>query len=577
MEMNFLNKFEKTILLKHDFEMRKLIHGLALDVGSGVNPLMAAHVLCDVVKKCVSRKDRRGRVCSPLLTYGKPFVQCDAHFLPFKDKAFDFVHCSHVLEHLEDPKKAYRELKRVGKSGYIETPTWLQEIFFYSLRAHKWVISKRNNGLYYQKPKRRILLPHTENLIARPRYWNFIYQVLNLIYRFVDENFHIFRNRFYRARANKAMKVTILSNSKGGLFTATMQWAKELARKGCDVNIFFLTKSEEAKRLVSSKHIHLNYFTISSLFPNLRALVDFLIRDHPDIIHINFALFGPLAIFKKYVFKTPFIYTSHGLPEPWLEPSLVYKIAYTFEHYLLRFVAFHSSVVVAVSNYVKEMLKKGYDVDSEVIYHGIDADRFKSKNNTQSKRKLGYSETDFIVLYVGKLHPYKDPITLIKAISEVAKKNANLHLVMIGDGELYPEVEKKISKLNLSNHVRLVRRVDNRTLKTLYDTADMFVLPSVSEAFGMALLEAMASGLPVIASNSGACPEVVGNAGLLFNHGDYTDLAEKIITLSFDKGLSRKLAIAGLKRVKDEFCWKDKINQYWGLYRITIQHLCGEK
>jgi SAM-dependent methyltransferase len=191
-EMNFINKFEKKILLKHDFEMIKMIHGLTLDVGSGVNPLMAAHVLCDV-----SRKDRRDGGGSPLLTYGKPFVQCDAQFLPFKDKAFDFVHCSHVLEHLENPKKAYKELKRVGKSGYIETPTWLQENFFYSLRAHKWIISKRYNRLYYQKPKRRILLPHTENLVARPGCWNFVYQVLNLIYRFLDKNFHVFRNEFY--------------------------------------------------------------------------------------------------------------------------------------------------------------------------------------------------------------------------------------------------------------------------------------------------------------------------------------------------------------------------------------------
>jgi len=368
------------------------------------------------------------------------------------------------------------------------------------------------------------------------------------------------------------MKVTILSNSKGGVFTVTLQWAKGLARKGCDINIFFLTQSKEAKRLVPSEHIRFYYFTTSNFLLNLRALVTFLVHDQPDVIHINFAWFAPLAIFKKWAFKTPFIYTLHGIPQPWLEPSLLYKIAYTTEHCLLPFGASRASAVVAVSNYVKEMLKKRYGVDSEVIYHGIDADKFRPKNKTESKRKLGYKETHFIILFVGKLHPYKDPLTLIKAISIAVERNANLHLVMIGDGELYTELEKEISKLNLSNHVRLFRRVDNQTLEMLYDVADVFVLPSVDEAFGMVLLEAMASGLPVIASNSGACPEVITNAGILFNRGDCTDLAEKIITLSSDKGLSRKLAKAGLKRVKDEFCWKDKIHQYWELYRITIQH-----
>jgi glycosyltransferase involved in cell wall biosynthesis len=366
------------------------------------------------------------------------------------------------------------------------------------------------------------------------------------------------------------MKVTILSNSKGGVFTVTMQWAKGLARKGCDVNIFFLTQSKEARHLVSSERIHFYYFTTSFFLPNLRALITFLIHDNPDVIHINFAWFGPLAIFKKCMFKTPFIYTLHGLPQPWLEPLLMYKIAYTIEHGLLCFVASQSSVVVAVSNYVKEMLKKRYGVDSEVIYHGIDADRFKPENKIQSRRELGYKETDFIVLFVGKMHPYKDPLTLIKAISVAVKKNANLHLVMIGDGELYTEVEKEISKLNLSSHVRLFRRVDDQTLEMLYDAADMFVLPSVNEAFGMTLLEAMASGLPVIASNSGACPEVVGNAGIIFNQGDHRDLAEKIMELFHDEELSKKLARASLKRAKETFSWEDKIHHYFRLYKGAI-------
>jgi len=364
------------------------------------------------------------------------------------------------------------------------------------------------------------------------------------------------------------MKVTILSNSKGGVLTATMQWADGLARKSCNINIFFLTQSEQARRLMSSDSIHFEYFTFSNFLPNPRAIINFL-RDRPDIVHINFAWFGPLAIFKKWTFKTPFIYTSHGLPQPWLEPSLAYKIAYTIEHCLVRFVASRSSVVVAISKYVKEVLKERYDVDSEVIYHGIEAERFKPKNKRRNKPKLAYKEMDFIILYVGKLHPYKDPLTLIKAISMAVEKNANLHLVMIGDGELYTEVEKEISKLNLSNYVRLFRHVDNQMLEMLYDAADVFVLPSVNEAFGMVLLEAMASGLPLIVSNSGACPEVVGNAGILFNPGNYSELAEKILCLSQEKELLRKLGEAGMKRVRETFSWEDKIDQYLKLYKIT--------
>jgi glycosyltransferase involved in cell wall biosynthesis len=365
------------------------------------------------------------------------------------------------------------------------------------------------------------------------------------------------------------MKVTILSNSKGGVFTVTMQWAKGLARKGCDVNIFFLTQSKEAKRLVPSEHIRFHYFTTSNFLLNLRAIFKFLIHDRPDVIHTNFASLGLLAIFKKYVFKTPFIFTSHGIPESWLQLSLSDKIAYTIEYYLLPLVTSQSSTVVAVSKYVKDMLKKRYNVDSEVIYHGIDANIFKPKNKAQSKRKLGYKEKDFVILSIGKLHPSKDPLTLIKAISKAVEKNASLRLIMIGDGELYEEAKNEIRKRNLSNYTKLLNYVDSEKLHIWYAAADIFVLPSVGEAFGMTLLEAMASGVPVIASNSGACPEVIGNAGILFNQGNYTKLAEKILFLSHEKELSRKLREAGLKRVREIFSWEDKIDQYLKLYKIT--------
>ena len=366
------------------------------------------------------------------------------------------------------------------------------------------------------------------------------------------------------------MQVTILSNSKGGVFAVTMQWAKGLIRKGCDVNIFFLLHSRETKNLTPSKHMHFNYFTGPFFIPNLRTFIAFLVYDHPNIVHTNFAWLGPLAIFKKWIFKTHFIYTIHGLPQPWLESSLLYKIAYTIEHSLLHFVASQSSVVVAVSYYVKEMLKKQYSIESEVIYHGIDADRFRPMHKAGNKRMLQYEENDFLVLFVGKMHPAKDPLTLVRSIHEVIKENKNVHLAMIGDGELYQEVRDEVLKLDLSGNVKLLGQMNHVKLQLWYNAAELFVLTSISESFGMTLLEAMASGLPIIASNSTACPEVVGNAGLLFTQGDYNDLARKIVRLVSDDNLLRILRDRSLKRVRRVFSWNDKIDKYYELYRKTI-------
>jgi len=363
------------------------------------------------------------------------------------------------------------------------------------------------------------------------------------------------------------LKVTILSNSRGGVFTATASWVKGLVNKGCDVNVFFLIQSEEAKTLMSSERTHFHYFTASSFFPNLHAFYSFLIRNRPNVLQINFAWFGPLAILKSIAFHTRFILTLHGLPQPWLEPSLFYKIAYTVEHCLLRFVASRSAVVVVVSKYVKKMLKKRYDVDSEVIYHGINSEGYELGNRTEARKKIGYKKTDFIVLFVGKMHPIKDPLTPVRAIHKVVEMNENVHLVMIGEGNLQNQVENEIRKLDLSEHVRFLGLVNHKELKLWYSAANALVLASQNEAFGMVLLEAMASGLPIIASSSGACPEVLGKAGLIFSQGDCEDLARKIMKLASDKELSRTLRNTGLRRVKKVFSWDDKVEKYWKLFR----------
>ena len=162
-------------------------------------------------------------------------------------------------------------------------------------------------------------------------------------------------------------------------------------------------------------------------------------------------------------------------------------------------------------------------------------------------------------------------LNLIRRILECLEMLRLEGFIKCNNGELYQKVHNEISKKNILSRVRLFRHVSDEKLRILYDAADLFVLTSVGEAFGMTLLEAMASGVPVIASNSGACPEVIGNAGILFNQGNYTELAKKILFLSHEKELSRKLREAVLKRVRETFSWEDKIDQYLKLYKITCQ------
>ena len=140
---------------------RKLYHARALgvgprdtvlDVGSGHGPNWRANVLCD--KFAGDATERLGSaLASPA---GRPFVIGDALHLPFRDQAFDFVVCSHVLEHVEDPEQMLRELSRVARRGYIETPSRIWEKL-HSLAIHRWLISLEEGRLVLEQKARPVL------------------------------------------------------------------------------------------------------------------------------------------------------------------------------------------------------------------------------------------------------------------------------------------------------------------------------------------------------------------------------------------------------------------------------------
>jgi hypothetical protein len=123
------------------------IRGLILDVGSGHNPFPFAHVLCDLYDQ-----DNSQRMGYKLRTVHKPFIKCDAQHLPFRNKSFDLIHISHVLEHVSNPKLTLMELKRVGKRIHLETPTWLRETFFSGDCYHKWIIFRRKGQICVRRP-----------------------------------------------------------------------------------------------------------------------------------------------------------------------------------------------------------------------------------------------------------------------------------------------------------------------------------------------------------------------------------------------------------------------------------------
>lgn len=152
------------------------------------------------------------------------------------------------------------------------------------------------------------------------------------------------------------------------------------------------------------------------------------------------------------------------------------------------------------------------------------------------------------ILFVGSLFPYKNLKALIEAFLRI--KNQIPHsLVVVGRREFSAEPPASDGRIFYTDYV------SDEDLPLFYSCADLFVYPSLREGFGIPPLEAMACGTPVISSNRGSLPEVVGDAGILFDPEDSESLSELILTVLNNEGLRRELIEKGLNHVK-KFSWE---------------------
>ncbi len=153
-----------------------------LDIACGAKPFPEANVLCDLHIEPVPDRSMK-----KLVTAGKPFVLCSCYALPFKNKAFDFVTSYYLVEHVTEPWVLFRELKRVSKHGYVQCPTWFNELL-YGEDVHYWTVLKRDNKLYV-KPIKGAIPPIRFGFIFHKLYKHSTWQILHAI---LDEKFHLF-------------------------------------------------------------------------------------------------------------------------------------------------------------------------------------------------------------------------------------------------------------------------------------------------------------------------------------------------------------------------------------------------
>lgn len=215
---------------------------------------------------------------------------------------------------------------------------------------------------------------------------------------------------------------------------------------------------------------------------------------------------------------------------------------------------------------IEILRRKGYAGPSHVVPNAVDVELFtRDANRQQTRDARGWN--GFVVGYAGRLVESKGVFDLLEATNQLE----NVQLVFIGEGEARAELEKRASE-----NVYFVGAQPLEKLPDLFSALDCLVLPSRTtaswkEQFGRVLIEAAACGVPVVGSDSGAIPEVIGQGenalGLTFPEGDVAALSAALRRLQQEPDLARKLGEVGARRARDEFSWARVAARLATIYR----------
>lgn len=192
-----------------------------------------------------------------------------------------------------------------------------------------------------------------------------------------------------------------------------------------------------------------------------------------------------------------------------------------------------------------------------LVPYSVDNDRFmvasqmKLEERQDRRRRLGVFDDSPIILFASKFQKRKNPDHLLKSAHRLAVEGYRFHVVMIGSGDMEPELRELVATLGMTN-VSFPGFVNQRVLPQVSAACDIFVLPSENEPWGLIVNEMMCAGLPVVVSNEVGCvPDLVadGGNGLLFNAGDIHALTDALRTLIRDPVIRKKMSEAGIKRI----------------------------
>ena len=353
-----------------------------------------------------------------------------------------------------------------------------------------------------------------------------------------------------------------------GLQKGVVNIANQLNSNGFEISICCLEQSgvfEErlnsgAKVFVMNKQPGIDYVLPMRLARLFRSEGTMIVHTH------NFATYLYGALGAGFALSPKVIHGEHG---SLLQPPDGQPRHLVIRRYLSCITAAFHTVSADMRNALIRMT--GIEPSKIVtILNGIDLAKFRKTPGSITRMLLGIQPEELVIGTVGRLAQVKNYELLIQAISEASHAGVHPRLLFVGDGPSRSRLESLTEQHHLEKQVLFLG--DRSDVPELLNIMDIFVLPSFSEGLSNSIMEAMAVGIPVIASDVGGNPELVshGETGFLFPSCDATALTQQILELVEDSEKRHKMGALGQKRMEELFTLDKMIQNYARLYRSVL-------
>ncbi|MDX1470083.1 MAG: N-acetyl-alpha-D-glucosaminyl L-malate synthase BshA [Flavobacteriaceae bacterium] len=362
----------------------------------------------------------------------------------------------------------------------------------------------------------------------------------------------------------------------GGSGVVATELGLELSKRGHEVH--FVTYSQPVRLELLSNNVHYHEVNVPE-YPLFHyqpyelalssKLVNIVKQYEIDVLHVHYAIPHAYAAYmaKKMLevdgIRLPIVTTLHGTDITLVGSHPFYKPAVTFS-------INHSDAVTSVSESLKEDTLRLFNITREidVVPNFIDLKRYKPEF-TDCERGMMATDEERIVTHISNFRKVKQIPSVIKIFYNI-QKQIPAKLMMVGEGPEREPAERLCTELGIKNKVLFFG--NSNEIDKILCFSDLFLLPSVSESFGLAALEAMASGVPVISSNAGGIPEVniEGVTGYLSDYENVDEMSKNAVKILADREILRKFKESAKKQA-NKFDIHNIVPMYERVYQKAME------